>query len=153
MNSFVLKKAQITQQWFVIDATDVVLGRLAAFVATILKGKHKVTYTPHMDNGDKVIIINAVKIKLSGKKLHNKVYYRHTGYPGGIKSTTPQKILSSEFSTRVVSLAIKRMLSSGPLTRKRLKNLYVYPTDDHKHTAQKPLTLDFASLNKKNTLK
>ncbi|KYH12781.1 50S ribosomal protein L13 [Neorickettsia sp. 179522] len=150
MSTFFLKQAQIEKQWVVVDATDAVVGRLAAFISTVLRGKTKPTYTPHMDCGDNVIVVNASKVKFSGSKMSDKVYYRHTGYPGGIKSTTPAKLLGGKKPCEVVKLAVKRMLDDGPMARRRFKNLYVYAGPEHKHGAQKPSVVDFASLNRKN---
>ena len=121
-----------------IDAKDIVLGRLAANVSNILRGKHKPTYTPHVDCGDNVVIINAEKIKLTGKKLEDKTYYRHTGYPGGIKAINARKILEGKFPDRLVRMAVKRMIPKGPLGRKQLSNMKVYAGDKHPHEAQNP---------------
>lgn len=150
--TFVLKAGQIKKKWLLIDANDVVCGRLASEVAKILCGKHKAEYSPSMDAGDNVIIINASKIKLTSRfKLKERLYYRHTGYPGGLKSTTAQFMLDSKHPERVLLLAIKRMISKGPMGYKRLNNLYLYPFETHKHIAQKPEVFDIASLvNKKN---
>jgi len=150
MKTFFLKQKQISKSWVLIDASDAVVGRLAAFASTLLRGKNKVIYTPHMDCGDNVIIINASKAKFTGTKTKDKIYYRHTGHPGGIKSTTPQKIFASKYPERVIQLAIRRMMGSGPMSRKRLGNLYVYPGATHKHNAQKPKPINFISFNKKN---
>jgi large subunit ribosomal protein L13 len=150
MKTFFLKEKQIDKKWFLIDAEGLVLGRLAAFVAARLRGKHKPEYTPHMDCGDNIIIINAEKVHLTGKKLKDKIYYRHTGYPGGLKQTTPANILNGKFPERVVEMAVKRMLDDGPMARRRFENLYVYSGPEHKHQGQQPQVLDFASLNRKN---
>ncbi|AHX11725.1 ribosomal protein L13 [Neorickettsia helminthoeca str. Oregon] len=150
MSTSFLKQGQADKKWVVIDATDAVVGRLAAFVSTVLRGKTKVAYTPHMDCGDNVIILNASKVKFSGTKMLNKVYYRHTGYPGGLKSTTPRKLLDGKKPCEVVRLAVKRMLDDGPMARRRFKNLYVYAGPEHKHEAQNPQVVDFASMNRKN---
>ncbi|MGL9733158.1 MAG: 50S ribosomal protein L13 [Wolbachia sp.] len=150
MKTFFLKKKQIDKKWFVIDAEGLVVGRLAAFVATLLRGKHKPEYTPHMDCGDNVIIINAEKMHFTGKKFKEKIYCKHTGYPGGLKRTTPDIILNGKFPERVIEMAIKRMLDDGPMARKRFRNLYVYSGPEHKHQGQQPEKIDFASLNRKN---
>jgi large subunit ribosomal protein L13 len=151
MRTFNLKPADVEKQWVVIDAAGVVLGRLAAQIAMLLRGKDLPTYTPHVDCGKNVIIINADQIRLTGKKLEDKVYYRHTGHPGGIKETTPQKLLSGRFPERVIELAVKRMLpKESPLARQQFKNLRVYAGSQHPHQAQNPQLYDFASKNAKN---
>ncbi|MBV0899633.1 MAG: 50S ribosomal protein L13 [Wolbachia endosymbiont of Fragariocoptes setiger] len=150
MKTFSLKASQVDKKWLLIDAEDLIVGRLAAFVAKLLRGKHKPEYTPHMDCGDNVIIINAEKIHFTGKKLKEKIYYNHTGYPGGLKETTPANILEGKFPERIIKMAVKRMLDDGPMARKRLANLYVYSGPEHKHQGQKPENVDFASLNRKN---
>ena len=150
MKTFSLSQRQIIKNWILIDATDLVVGRLAAYIANVLRGKHKPEYTPHMDCGDNIIVINAEKARFTGNKMKDKVYYRHTGYPGGIKSTTPEKLISSKFPDRIIKLAVQRMLSEGPMARKRLGNLYIYSGPDHKHAAQKPALVDFGSMNLKN---
>ncbi|QOD37888.1 50S ribosomal protein L13 [Candidatus Wolbachia massiliensis] len=150
MKTFFLKEKQISKKWFIIDAEGLVVGRLAAFVATLLRGKHKPEYTPHMDCGDNIIIINAEKVRFTGKKLKEKIYYKHTGYPGGLKKNTPGNILSGKFPERVIEMAVKRMLDDGPMARKRFRNLYVYSGPEHKHQGQQPEKIDFASLNRKN---
>ena len=149
-NTYFAKPNEIQHDWFVIDAENLVLGRLAAIVATRLRGKHKATYTPHMDCGDNIIIINAEKIKLTGNKRENKIYYWHTGYPGGIKSRTAAKILDGNHPERVIEKAITRMVPKGPLGRKVLKKLHIYSGHSHPHEAQKPNVLDIAKLNEKN---
>lgn len=144
--------ADVENTWVVIDATDAVVGRLASYVAKRLRGKHRADFTPHIDTGDHVIIINADKAKFTGNKMADKVYYRHTGHPGGIKETTAQKIMTGRFPERVIELAVKRMLpKESPLARQQFKKLRVYPGADHPHTAQTPETVDFAALNTKNT--
>jgi large subunit ribosomal protein L13 len=150
MNTYSAKASEIEKKWVLIDAEGVVLGRLASRVANILRGKTKTTYTPHMDCGDNVIIINAGKIHLTGKKLTDKVYYWHTGYPGGIKERTAGKILDGDHPERVVTKAIERMIPRGPLGRQQMKNLRVYAGAEHGHDAQKPEVLDLASWNPKN---
>jgi len=153
MKTSFLTQKQINKSWFIIDATDAVVGRLAAFLSIILRGKNKPDYTPHLDCGDNVIIINADKVCFTGKKKKDKIYYRHTGYPGGIKSTSPEKILKGKFPERVLKLAVERMIGDGPLAKQRFSNLYVYAGPEHKHAAQRPEILDFASLNVKNVRK
>lgn len=133
-----------------IDAEGVILGRLASEVANILRGKNKPMYTPNLDCGDNVVIINAGKVKLTGKKRTDKVYYKHTGYPGGIKETSPDKILSSKYPERVLEKAVERMIPSGPLGRTIYKKLHVYSGAEHPHEAQQPQILDFAARNPKN---
>ncbi|MGN7618749.1 MAG: 50S ribosomal protein L13 [Ehrlichia sp.] len=150
METFSLKASQIKKRWVVIDASGAVVGRLASFVAGILRGKNKPEYTPHMDCGDNVIIINAEKVQFTGGKLKRKVYYRHTGYPGGIKSCTPADLFLNKRPERIINMAVRRMLSTGPMARRRLKNLYVYPGPWHRHDAQQPIELDFLSINAKN---
>ncbi len=150
MKTFSATPKDITRNWWVIDAKDVVTGRLAAKVASLLRGKHKAIFTPHMDCGDNVIIINADKVAFTGKKRSNKKYYRHTGFPGGIKETNPETILNSQYPERVLQMAVKRMLPRGPLGRKQYRKLYIYAGDKHPHEAQKPKQFDFAAANRKN---
>lgn len=153
MKTFSATPADIDKKWVLIDAEGLVVGRLAALIATRLRGKHKPTYTPHMDCGDNVIVVNADKVHFTGKKLTDKKYYRHTGYPGGIKETTPERVLGGKNPTDVVTLAVKRMLPGGPLSRQQLSNLKVYAGAEHPHEAQQPVTLNVAALNRKNSLK
>ena len=150
MTTFSQKPAEVVKKWVLIDAEDVVLGRLASIVANRLRGKHKPTFTPHVDDGDNVVIINAGKVKLTGNKYHAKKYYWHTGYPGGIKERTARTILEGRFPERVVEKAVQRMMPEGPLARRQLKNLRVYAGAEHPHEAQQPETLDVAALNPKN---
>ncbi|MEO0412608.1 MAG: 50S ribosomal protein L13 [Pseudomonadota bacterium] len=150
MKTYSARPADIEKKWLLVDAEDLVLGRLAAVIATRLRGKHKPMYTPHMDCGDNVIVINADKVKLTGGKRANKVYYRHTGYPGGIKSETAGQVLDGRFPERVVERAVKRMLPSGPLGRQQLRNLRVYTGAEHPHEGAQPEVLDVASMNPKN---
>ena len=150
MATFSQKPAEVEKKWIVIDAEGLVLGRMASIVANRLRGKHKVTFTPHVDDGDNVIIINAEKIKLTGKKYENKTYYWHTGYPGGIKERTARAIIEGKFPERVVQKAVQRMMPGGPLSNKQLGNLRVYAGSDHPHTAQEPQVLNVAAMNKKN---
>jgi large subunit ribosomal protein L13 len=150
MKTFSQKPAEVTKKWVLIDATDLVVGRLAALVASRLRGKHKPGYTPHVDDGDNVIIINADKVALTGRKYTDKKYYWHTGHPGGIKERTARQILEGRFPERVLEKAIERMIPRGPLGRRQMKNLRVYAGPDHPHEAQNPEVLDVAALNSKN---
>ena len=144
------KQSEVNKKWILIIASNLVVGRLAAFVANRLRGKHLPSYTPHVDDGDNVIIINADKIHFTGNKLTEKVYYKHTGYPGGIKSTTPEKILGGKFPERVLKKAIRRMMPTGPLSNTQFSNLKVYAGSEHPHEAQKPEVVDVSILNNKN---
>jgi large subunit ribosomal protein L13 len=150
MSTYSAKPAEIEKKWVIIDASGLVVGRLASIVAMRLRGKHRATFTPHVDTGDNVIVINAEKVVFTGNKLKNKKYYWHTGYPGGIKERTAGNLLGGRFPNRVIEKAVERMLPRGPLGRKQLGNLRVYPGAEHPHTAQQPQTLDVAALNKKN---
>ena len=150
MKTYSAKAADIEKKWVTIDATGLVVGRLASIVALRLRGKHKATYTPHVDDGDNVIVINAAKAVLTGRKRDKKVYHHHTGYIGGIKERTAKAILEGRFPERVVEKAIERMLPRGPLGRVQLGNLRVYPGPEHPHEAQKPEKLDVAAMNRKN---
>ncbi|MFA5591976.1 MAG: 50S ribosomal protein L13 [Micavibrio sp.] len=144
------KAADVQKDWIVIDAEGLVLGRLASFIALRLRGKHKPSYTPHIDDGDNVIVINAEKVRLTGNKAQADIFYWHTGYPGGIKGKSKGEILSGKFPERVVEKAVERMLPEGPLARKQLKNLKVYAGAAHPHEAQSPKTVDVAGMNAKN---
>ncbi len=150
MKTYTAKPADIDKKWILIDAEGVVLGRLASIVAMRLRGKHKATFTPHMDMGDNVIIVNADKVKLTGKKRTEKTYYRHTGHPGGIKSTTADKVLDGRYPGRVVEAAVKRMLPGNRLSRQLMTNLRIYAGTEHPHEAQAPEVLDVKSMNTKN---
>lgn len=150
MKTYSAKPADIDKKWVLIDAENLVVGRLASIIAMRLRGKHLPTFTPHMDMGDHVIVINADKVKFTGKKRSDKIYYRHTGYPGGIKSTTPESILEGRFPERVLQLAVKRMLPGGPLSRKQLSHLRIYAGSEHPHEAQNPEVIDVAGMNSKN---
>jgi large subunit ribosomal protein L13 len=150
MTTFVAKPGEVDKKWILIDASGLVVGRLAALIATRLKGKHKAIYTPHVDCGDNIVVINADKVVFSGNKYTDKVYYRHTGYPGGIKETTPKRIIEGKFPERVVEKAVERMLKRGPLQRKLMRNLKIYKGAEHPHAAQNPEQLDVAKLNRKN---
>jgi large subunit ribosomal protein L13 len=151
MKTFTATPADIDKKWILIDAEGVVLGRLASIVAMRLRGKHKPSFTPHMDMGDNVIVINADKVQLTGKKRTDKVYYRHTGHPGGIKSDTAGKILEGAHPERVVEKAVQRMLPGGKLSRQQMTNLRIYAGGEHPHEAQQPEVLDVKSMNPKNT--
>jgi large subunit ribosomal protein L13 len=150
MSTYIAKPATVEKKWILIDAKGLVVGRLACLVAMRLKGKHKAIYTPHVDCGDHVIIINAEKVVFTGAKREDKVYYRHTGYPGGIKERTPRQILEGKHPERVVEKAVERMLARGPLQRQLMRNLRIYKGSDHPHVAQNPETLDVAKMNRKN---
>jgi large subunit ribosomal protein L13 len=150
MKTYSAKPAEIEKKWFLVDAQDVVLGRMAVRIANILRGKHKATYTPHMDCGDNVIVINADKVRLTGKKLADKVYYWHTGHPGGIKERTAGQILGGRHPERVVEKAVERMVPRGPLGRQQMRNLRVYAGAEHPHEAQAPTVLDVGAENPKN---
>ncbi|MEQ1714435.1 MAG: 50S ribosomal protein L13 [Hyphomicrobium sp.] len=151
MKTYSAKPGEVEKKWIVIDAEGLVVGRLATIIATRLKGKHKPTYTPHVDMGDNIIVVNAAKVVFSGKKYEDKRYYRHTGYPGGIKSRTPRQILEGKFPGRVVEKAVERMLARGPQHRKLMTNLRIYAGAEHPHEAQNPTKLDVAVMNRKNT--
>src|SRR6476646_8604180 len=150
MGTYSAKPAEVEKKWVMIDADGLVVGRLASLVAMRLRGKHKPTFTPHVDCGDNVIIVNADKVILTGRKREQKVYYHHTGFPGGIKERTAKFILEGRFPESVVEKAVERMLPRGPLGRKQLGNLRVYPGPEHPHEAQKPEKLDVAAMNRKN---
>lgn len=150
MKTFSQKPAEVEKKWLIIDAEDIVLGRLASIIANRLRGKHKPTFTPHVDDGDNVIVINAEKVKLTGKKYENKKYYWHTGYPGGIKERTARAIIEGRFPERVVQKAVERMMPGGPLSRQQMKNLRVYAGNEHPHEAQSPIVVDVAAMNAKN---
>jgi large subunit ribosomal protein L13 len=151
MKSFVAKPGEVNKKWILIDAEGLVVGRLASLIALRLKGKHKALYTPHVDCGDNIIVVNAEKAVFTGKKYDDKVYYRHTGHPGGVKETTPKRIFEGRFPERVIELAVERMLRRGPLQRQLLRNLKVYKGAEHPHQAQTPEKLDIAGLNRKNS--
>ncbi len=145
-----LKPAEVEKKWIHIDAEGVVVGRLATFIANRLRGKHLPTYTPHVDCGDYVVVVNADKVKFTGRKLEQKVYYRHTGHPGGIKQTTPEKVLNGRFPERVLEKSIERMIPRGPLGRVQMGNLRVYAGAEHPHEAQQPEAVDIGAMNRKN---
>ena len=150
MTTFSQKPADVVKKWVLIDAEGLVVGRLATIVANRLRGKHKPTFTPHVDDGDNVIIINADKVVFTGKKFTDKVYYWHTGHPGGVKERTARQLLEGRFPERVLEKAVERMIPRGPLGRRQMKNLRVYAGTDHPHVAQQPETLDVGKLNSKN---
>ena len=150
MKTYSAKPSEIEKKWFVVDAEGVVLGRLATVLAMRLRGKHKPTFTPHMDTGDNIIVINAEKVKITGKKGDQSVFHWHTGYPGGIKERTQNEILQSRFPNRVLENAVRRMLPKNTMGRNILKNLKVYAGSEHPHAAQNPTTLDVAGMNPKN---
>jgi large subunit ribosomal protein L13 len=149
-NTVSTKAANVEKRWLVIDAKGLIVGRLATIIAVRLRGKHKATFTPHVDDGDNIIVINADKVVLTGRKLERKIYYHHTGYPGGIKERSAKFILEGRFPERIVEKAVERMLPRGPLGRKQLANLRVYKGADHPHSAQNPIALDVAAMNAKN---
>ena len=151
MKTYSAKAAEIEKKWILVDADGVVLGRLASQIAKILRGKHKPTYTPHLDCGDNVIVVNAEKVHLTGNKVADKIYYWHTGHPGGIKQRTAGQILAGKHPERVVHKAVERMVPRGPLGRQQMKNLRVYAGADHPHEGQQPEVLDIAAMNTKNT--
>ena len=142
MKTFIASAAAIERKWYVVDAEGKTLGRLASEIARVLRGKHKPIFTPHMDTGDYIIVINAAKVKVTGKKLNQKIYYHHSGYVGGMKETTLKKMLADK-PERVIELAVKGMLPKGPLGRQMYKKLFVYAGPEHKHEAQKPEVLTF----------
>jgi len=150
MNKYATKPSDIERKWYVVDADGVVLGRLAAEVAKILRGKNKPYFTPNLDCGDYVVVINAEKVKLTGNKLTDKKYFKHTGWIGGIKETNPTRILSGKFPERVIEKAVERMISRGSMGRQQMTKLKVYAGAEHPHSAQNPLVLDIASRNPKN---
>ena len=150
MKTYNAKPAEVEKKWVLIDADGLVLGRLATIIANRLRGKHKTTFTPHVDCGDNVIVINAEKVRLTGRKAEQSVFYWHTGYPGGIKGQTLGARLKGPFPERVIEKAVERMITRGPLGRKQMGNLRVYPGTQHPHEAQNPQPLDVAAMNRKN---
>ena len=153
MKTFSLKKEKIQKKWILIDANSAVLGRLAVISANILRGKNKPEYTPNQDCGDNLIIINSDKVHLTGKKEKDKIYYKHTGHPGGLKETNPTKIKEKNKSTDIIQLAIKRMIPRGPLGRLQLSNCKIFSGSEHSHQAQKPILIDISKFNNKNILR
>ena len=148
-----IKKSEISSDWIEIDATNAVVGRLATIITKILRGKNKNTYSPHVDHGDFVIVKNAEKIKFSGHKFQNKKYYKHTGYPGGIKEITPQKLSEKNRPEEILKLAVKRMLPGGVLSKNQLRKLKIYPGENHPHSAQNPKILNVSKMNNKNLIR
>ena len=146
-----IKKKDVKNNWVLIDAENAVVGRLAAYISLVLRGKNKSQYTPHMDNGDFVIVTNIEKIKFTGKKFNDKKYYRHTGHPGGIKTTTPSLLINKK-PEQILKLAVKRMLPDGPLSKKQLSKLKIYKGNAHPHEVQNPKTIDFGKINSKNKI-
>lgn len=150
MKTFTAKPAEVEKKWILIDAENLVVGRVASLIAMRLRGKHLPTFTPHVDCGDNVVVINAGKVVLTGQKYADKKYYWHTGHPGGIKERTARALLEGRFPERVLEAAVRRMMPGGPLTRRQLKNLRVYSGAEHPHEAQQPAKLDVAAMNTKN---
>jgi large subunit ribosomal protein L13 len=150
MKTYSMKPAEVQKKWFVVDAEGLVLGRMAVVIANTLRGKHKPGFTPHVDCGDNVVVINAEKVALTGRKLTDKIYYRHTGHPGGIKARTAGQILKGNKPEDVIVLAVQRMLPRNTLARKQLTNLKVYAGTEHPHGAQQPAPLDIGAMNSKN---
>ena len=148
-----IKKKEIKKDWYIINAQNVAVGRLAAYISKVLRGKNKPTYNPHLDNGDFVVVTNIDKIKFTGKKFSNKIYYRHTGHPGGIKESTPLSLVKKNKTQDILKLAVKRMLPGGPLAKKQLTKLKIYVGDNHPHEVQKPKIVEFEKLNKMNTVR
>ncbi len=151
MKTYSARPGEIQRGWYLVDADGLVLGRLAAILANRLRGKHKPTFTPHMDCGDHVVVINAEKVVLTGKKRTQKIYYRHTGYPGGLKEQRADKVLDGRFSERVIEAAVRRMVPKGPLGRDVLRKLHVYKGGEHPHAGQQPAPLDVVAMNRKNS--
>ena len=148
-----IKKKDIKKDWFIISAENAAVGRLASYISKVLRGKNKPTFNPHIDNGDFVVVTNIDKIKFTGKKFKEKIYYRHTGHPGGIKETTPLRMKEKDKTHDILRLAVKRMLPGGPLAKKQLTKLKIYIGENHPHEIQKPKVIDFEKLNKRNIIK
>jgi len=148
-----IKKKEVKKDWYIINAENAAVGRLAAYISIVLRGKNKPTFNPHIDNGDFVVVTNIDKIKFTGKKFINKKYYRHTGYPGGIKEITPSKLKDKNKTQDILKLAVKRMLPGGPLAKKQLTKLKIYNGTEHPHKSQNVKIIDFLKINKKNTVK
>ena len=148
-----IKKKEVKKDWYIINAQDAAVGRLAAFISKVLRGKNKPTFNPHIDNGDFVIVTNIDKIRFTGKKFTNKKYYRHTGHPGGIKESTPSFLKEKNKTGEILKLAVKRMLPGGPLAKKQLTKLKIYNGTNHPHEIQKPKVVEFDKLNKRNIVK
>ena len=145
-----IKPAEVEKNWHLIDADGLVVGRVAVIIANLLRGKHKPSFTPHVDCGDHVVVINADKVKLTGNKLKQKTYYKHTGHPGGIKAITAEKVLEGRFPERVLEKAVERMVPRGPLGRQQMKAMHLYAGAEHPHAGNQPAALDVASMNRKN---
>ena len=145
-----IKKKDIKNNWYIINAENAAVGRLAAYISRVLRGKNKATYNPHIDNGDYVVVTNIDKIKFTGKKFENKKYFKHTGYPGGIKDTSPKNLKTKNKSQDILKFAVKRMLPGGPLAKKQLSKLKIYKGDNHPHESQNPTIVDFSKMNSKN---
>ena len=148
-----IKKKETKKDWYIIDAQNIAVGRLAAYISKVLRGKNKPTFNPHIDNGDFVVVTNIDKIKFTGKKFENKKYYRHTGHPGGIKETTPSILKTKNKTADILKLAVKRMLPGGPLAKKQLTKLKIYNGEKHPHETQNPKIIEFQKLNKLNLVK
>ena len=148
-----IKKKDIKKDWYIINAQNAVVGRLAAYISKVLRGKNKAQFNPHIDNGDFVIVTNVEKLKFTGKKFLNKKYYKHTGHPGGIKESTPSSLTDKNKTEDILKLAVKRMLPGGPLAKKQLTKLKIYNSEKHPHDIQKPKIIEFEKLNKRNTVK
>ncbi len=148
-----IKKKDLKKDWYLIDAQNIAVGRLAAYISKVLRGKNKASYNPHIDNGDFVVVTNIEKIKFSGKKFKNKKYYRHTGHPGGIKETTPLSLKEKNKTEEILKLAVKRMLPGGPLAKKQLSKLKIYNGETHPHEIQKPKVINFEKFNKQNLVR
>ena len=148
-----IKKKDIKKNWYLVNAKDLVVGRLAAYISVVLRGKNKPQYNPNQDNGDFVIVTNIEKLKFTGKKFENKKYYKHTGYPGGIKSINPKNLTEKNKSQDILKYAVKRMLPGGPLAKKQLSKLKMYYGDKHPHETQNPVEINFSEINKKNHIK
>ena len=148
-----IKKKNIKNNWYLVNAKDLVVGRLAAYISVVLRGKNKPQYNPNQDNGDFVIVTNIEKLKFTGKKFENKKYYKHTGYPGGIKSINPKNLTEKNKSQDILKYAVKRMLPGGPLAKKQLSKLKMYYGDKHPHETQNPVEINFSEINKKNHIK
>ncbi len=145
-----IKKKEVKKDWYIVSAQNVAVGRLAAFISKVLRGKNKPTFNPHIDNGDFVVVTNIDKIKFTGKKFENKKYYKHTGHPGGIKENTPSQLVEKNKTAEILKLAVKRMLPGGPLAKKQLTKLKIYSGEQHPHDVQNPKVIDFEKLNKLN---
>ena len=148
-----IKKKEIKKNWYIINAENAAVGRLASYISKVLRGKNKPTFNPHIDNGDFVVVTNIDKIKFTGKKFKDKKYYKHTGHPGGIKETTPSRLKDKNKTQEILKLAVKRMLPGGPLAKKQLTKLKIYNGENHPHDVQKPKIIEFGKLNKRNLIK